>query len=52
MKTKSNKIGKEYINFYSNADEWWVENGKYSILHQINRCKGHNICNYILNDNY
>ncbi|MBI29612.1 MAG: Ubiquinone biosynthesis O-methyltransferase [Alphaproteobacteria bacterium MarineAlpha5_Bin11] len=30
------KQDKEYRNFNSTADEWWLENGKFSILHKIN----------------
>ena len=31
-----NKTNKEYINFRSISDQWWVENGDFSILHKIN----------------
>jgi len=45
--SKKNNKDKEFLNFDSLADEWWDENGKFSILHKINPIRIKYIVNQI-----
>lgn len=46
-----NKTNKEYINFRSISDQWWIENGDFSILHKINPTRIKYIISQLLNKN-
>ena len=46
-----NKTNKEYINFRSISDQWWLENGDFSILHKINPIRVKYIISQLLNKN-
>lgn len=45
--SKKSDKDKEFMNFSSLADEWWDENGKFSILHKINPLRIKYIVNQI-----
>ena len=47
---KINNNKKDYLNFKSNADQWWLENGKFEILHKINPIRIKYIINQILSN--
>ena len=50
MRVKNlNKTDKEYHNFKSISNQWWIENGDFSVLHKINPIRIKYIISQILN---